>query len=63
VDGVVVAATAEGTLKEMRQEMDALSLPLRRKGLQARPLVPLMSTMPAIAQGDEDDKDDEDDDE
>jgi len=59
VDGVVVVGTAENTLQEMRQGMDALALPIRRKGPRARPLVPLMATMPAAAQGDEDGEEEE----
>jgi len=58
-DGVVVAATEESSLKDMRRSIDGLNLPPRRKWLRARPLVPLMAHMSPPTQHDEGDEDDE----
>jgi hypothetical protein len=52
VDAVVISARP-GAIAEIRQGMDGLSLPARRKWLRARPLVPVISSSPASAQHEE----------
>jgi len=59
VDGLVVVATAGCTLLDLRKKMDTLDLSGRRKGLRARPLVPLMASAPSPAHCDEDDEGEE----
>ncbi|MCL2150232.1 MAG: hypothetical protein FWH51_04825 [Dehalococcoidia bacterium] len=58
VDGVVVTATAENSLKALRLEIDRLGLRARRKWLRARPLVPITSPVLPLNQNDEDESED-----
>jgi hypothetical protein len=60
VDALLVAALARDEIQGIRQKMDDLMLPARRKWLRARPLVPVMSSAPPSAEHEEEEQEAED---
>lgn len=56
VDGLIVTATAENSLKNLRREMDTLNPGARRKWLRARPTVPVIAPVLSPDQHEDDEE-------